>query len=273
MNRWTRRGAVSPRVVLAALAAVGSLALAGCAAGQLAQTSEQRPTVDGANGSLGPLALRDVALEYPSAGVYAKGGNARLRMVVASDSGSTDTLVEVRTDSAREVRVTAAAGGGSGAVTPVPSATSAEPSSTPTGTSSGTPTGDSEPASPSATIGPGEPSDSPATGTSSSGSPAPSASGSASGTPAGTPTPTPAATDAPPATIQIPANGLVRFRDDGPVIELVGLTRQLRPTESLSVTFVFRTAGEITLEITVGVPEGEISPAPVVTTAAEGSEG
>lgn len=267
MNRWTRRGAATPRTVLGALVVVGGMALAGCAAGQYAQTAEQRPTVDGQNASVGPLALRDVALEYPSAGVYAKGGNARLRMVVANDSSSSDTLVEVRTDSAQEVTITAAAGAGSGAVTPEPSETSAEPSSTPTGTASGTPTGAKEPASPSATVGPGEPSGSPATETSSSGSPAPSPTASASATP------TPAGTTAALARIPIPANGLVRFLQDGPTIQLVGLSRQLRPAESLSVTFVFENAGEITLQISVSVPDGEISPAPLVTSAEEGSEG
>ena len=41
MNRSTSRS------VLAGLVVVGGLALAGCGAGQVAQTAEQKPTVDG----------------------------------------------------------------------------------------------------------------------------------------------------------------------------------------------------------------------------------
>jgi copper(I)-binding protein len=243
---------------------VGGLALAGCAAGQQAQTAEQRPTVDGQNGSLGPLALRDVTLEYPSAGVYEQGGDARLEMVVANDSGDSDALVEVRTDAAQEVRITEAATGGTGEATPTPPVeTSAEPSSTPTGTASGTPTGTSEPKTPSASAGPGEPSGSPSTEASSSGSPAPSPES----------TETPAAGAGTLTSVPVPSNGLVQFREDGPRIELIGLTRQLRPAEEISVTFVFRNAGQITLDITVAVPRGEISPAPTVTSEEDSNEG
>lgn len=267
MNRWTRRSAATPRSVLTALVVVGGVALAGCAAGQQAQTAEQRPTVNGQNASLGPLALRDVALEYPSAGVYREGGDARLEMVLANDSGAGDALVEVRTDAAREVRITAAVAGGTGSATPTPTETSAEPSSTPTGTASGTPTGTREPATPSASAGTGEPSGSPTTEPSSSESPAPSAAGSGS---AGA---TPSGGTEPLTEVPIPSNGLVQFREDGPRIELVGLTRQLRPAARLSVTFVFRDAGRITLEVPVRVPRGEISPAPTVTSEEDSNEG
>lgn len=263
MNRWTRRSA-TPRSVLAALAVVGGMVLAGCAAGQQAQTAEQRPTVDGQNASLGPLALRDVALEYPAAGVYEQGGDARLEMVLTNDSGAADALVEVRTDAAQEVRITEASTGGTGEATPTPpEGSSAEPSSTPTGTASGTPTGTSEPESPSATAGPGEPSGSPSTEASSSESPAPSPESTESASPgAGTLT-----------SVPIPSNGLVKFREDGPRIELIGLTRQLRPAQELLVTFVFRDAGEITIDITVSVPREEISPAPTVASEEDGNEG
>lgn len=268
MNRWTRRSAATSRSVLTALVVAGGLALAGCAAGQEAQTAEQRPTVDGQNASLGPLDLRDVALEYPAAGLYRQGGDARLRMVVVNDSGDADALVGIRTDAAQEVTITEAATGGTGSTTPTPAGTSAEPSSTPTGTASGTPTGTREPASPSATVGPGEPSDDPdATESGSSESPAPSAPGS------GRATATPSGGARPLTSVPLPPNGLVQFRDDGPVITLAGLTRQLRPSEALQVTFVFQNAGELTLRIAVGAPEGEISLAPTVTSAEDSNEG
>lgn len=257
MNRWTRHSSAPSRSVLAALAVVGGLALAGCGAGQVAQTAQQRPTVDGQNGSVGRLALRDVALEYPSAGVYKDGGDARLRMVVVNEGPSSDALVSVRSDAAQEVILTDAVPD-----TGTPSPTVASPSATATGTASGTPTGTAEPDDSTVTAAPGEPSDTPgATESGSSESPAPSA----------TPTET-ETTPAPATRITIPGNGYVSFRDDGPTVKLTGLTRQLRPAEVIQVTFTFQNAGEITLRITVAAPDGEIAPAPTVPVG-EGEEG
>lgn len=267
MNRWTRRSAATPRSVLTALVVVGGLALAGCAAGQRAQTAEQLPTVDGANVVLGPLALRDVTLQYPEGGIYRPGSDARLEMVLANDSGQSDALIEVRTDAAQDVRIFEAVTGGTGSSTPTPAGTSAEPSSTPTGTSSGTPTGTSEPETPSASAGTGEPSDDPSSEPSSSESPVPSpaATGAAGATPsAGTSTLT---------QVPVPPNGLVQFREDGPTIQLVGLTRQLRPAQQLEVTFVFENAGQITVQLPVGDPRGELPLAPTVTSEEDSNEG
>ena len=243
-NRWTRRGAASSRSVLAALALVGGVALAGCAAGQQAQTAEQRPTVNGANVNLGALALRDVALEYPPDGVYEEGSDARLRMVVVNEATSSDALVEVRTDVAERVAIRAAAEEGTG---PTPTLTAPPPSET--GSETGSPTATAENPSPSVTGDPVDPSASP------------SLSGSAS--PA---SPTPSATpgEAESVRIPIPTNGLVAFRDEGPTILLSGLTERLRPAQRLTVTLVFQNAGEIDVSIAVGVPEEQISTAPTV---------
>lgn len=250
MNRWTRPSSAPSRSVLAALAVVGGLALAGCGAGQVAQTAQQRPSIDGQSGSVGTLALRDVTVEYPSAGVYKDGGDARLRMVVVNEGPGSDALVSVRTDAAQEVILTAA-----GPDTTTPEPTAASPSATPTGTPTGT-------ADSTATAAPGEPSGTPgATGSGSSESPA------ASATPTETET-----TPAPATRITIPGNGYVSFREDGPTVQLTGLTRQLRPAEVIQVTFTFQNAGEITLRITVAAPDSEIAPAPTVPVG-EGDEG
>jgi len=260
--RWTSRSAATSRPVLAALAVAG-VALAGCAAGQQAQTANQHPTVDGANVSVGSIAVRDVVLEYPASGVYEQGGDARLTMVVVNGGSGSDVLVEVLTDAAEEVTLSAA-GPGSGGATPEPSQTSIGPSSTPTGTASGTPTGTREPETPSASAGTGEPSDQPTPTASGSGSPAPSPepSGSAGAEPTGEPA----------ARIPIPANGLVAFRDDGPVVQLVGLTRKLLPAQLIRVTLVFQNAGRVEIAVPVGVPRGEISLAPTVPGGEERAE-
>ena len=247
-TRWTRRGAASSRSVLAAVALVGGVALAGCAAGQQAQTAEQRPTVNGANVKLGALSLLDVALEYPADGVYEKGSDARLRMTVVNDATSSDALVEVRTDLAERVTVTAA---GAAGAAPTPTLTAPPPSET--GEPTGSPTATAENPSPSITADPADPS---ATG---------SPSGSASpGTPTPSPAPSPTPTAAAPVRIPLPSNGLVSFREDGPTILLVGLTERLLPAQRLTVTLVFANAGEIEVPIAVSVPEEQISTAPTV---------
>lgn len=234
-----RRRAGRSRVALVALVAAGGVALAGCSAGQQAQTAEQRPTMDGTNAQAGQdVALRDIAIEYPEGGLYEQGSDARLRMVVVNEGLQSDALVEVRTDAAERVvfRAAGEAGTAEGTATAAP-----EPTATPTATATptGTPTG-SPPAS---------------------GSPTPSG----SATPSASPTPS----EPPTTRIEIPPNGLVSFRDDGPAVILTGLTRQLRSSEVVPITFVFARGGAVTVDVAVGVPEEEIAPAPTVEAGGE----
>ncbi len=206
MNRSTSRS------VLAGLVVVGGLALAGCGAGQIAQTAQQKPTVDGQMAQVGPIAIRDAALEYPAGGVYERGSDARLRMVVVNTGIAPDTLVSASSPVATDVTISQGASAeATGGGTPEPSASASEtasPSETPTDTASGT----------------AEPSGS-ASGTPSAG---------ASGRLPPTAAPTPEN-----ARIQIPPNNYVSFREDGPRVLLTGLTQQLRPGQNLRVTLTF----------------------------------
>lgn len=242
------------RSVLAGLVVVAGFTLAGCGAGQVSQTAVQSPTIDGISAQVGSMSIRNVALEYPTQGLYAKGSDARLRMIIANDSTDSDTLTAVRSNVSSEVTITAA---GSAAAGATPTLTAAPPSDTPTatGTASGTPTGSAEPP------------DSSVTGTSTAGpSDGASASASESASPSASPTPT----EAPAAQIQIPANGVVSFTGDGPAVELTGLTTQLYPAQTLQVTLVFQKAGQVTMTIAVSAPSGQISLAPTVTSDTEG---
>lgn len=237
MNRSTSRS------VLAGLVVAGGLALSACASGQVAQTAQMRPTVDGQMAQVGSLAIRNVALDYPAGGVYERGSDARLRMVVVNGGVAPDSLVSVSSPVATDVTISA---GGSaeatGSATPEPTGSaseSASPTATPSDTASGT-------ATPSAS--PGE---------------------SASPTSSPTPSPTPEN-----AQIQIPPNSYVSFREDGPRIMLTGLTRQLRPGQNLAVTLTFQRAGSVTMTIAVGTPEMQLPPAPTVSVEPGGeSEG
>jgi copper(I)-binding protein len=237
--RSSRRSAGRSRAVVAALIAAGVAMLAGCQTGQQAQTSEEIPTIDSTYAQVGSLALRDVTIEYPERGSWAQGSDARLRLIVVNDGREADRLVEVRTDAADRVTLSTGASGGA------PASPTAEPSET------GTPTGTA-----SATATP-------------STSPSGSASGSAGESGSPTPTPEPTPTEEAETSIPIPAAGLVSLRDDGPEILLTGLTRALRPAQVVPVTFVFAEAGEVTVQVAVAVPLGEIAPAPTVPVDSE----
>lgn len=239
MNRSTSRS------VLAGLVVAGGLALSACASGQIAQTAQMSPTVDGQMAQVGSLAIRNAALDYPAGGVYERGSDARLRMVVVNGGVAPDSLVSVSSPVATDVTISA---GGSaeatGSATPEPTGSpseSASPTATPSDTASGT-------ATPSAS--PGE---------------------SASPSPTSSPTPSPTPEN---AQIQIPPNSYVSFREDGPRIMLTGLTRQLRPGQNLPVTLTFQRAGSVTMTIAVGTPEIQLPPAPTVSVEPGGeSEG
>lgn len=239
MNRSTSRS------VLAGLVVAGGLALSACASGQVAQTAQMSPTVDGQMAQVGSLAIRNVALDYPAGGVYERGSDARLRMVVVNGGVAPDSLVSVSSPVATDVTISA---GGSaeatGSATPEPTGSaseSASPTATPSDTASGT-------ATPSASPG-----------------------GSASPSPTASPTPSPTPEN---AQIQIPPNSYVSFREDGPRIMLTGLTRQLRPGQNLVVTLTFQRAGSVTMTIAVGTPEAQLPPAPTVSVEPGGeSEG
>jgi len=239
VNRSTSRS------VLARLVVAGGLALSACASGQVAQTAQMSPTVDGQMAQVGSLAIRNVALDYPAGGVYERGSDARLRMVVVNGGVAPDSLVSVSSPVATDVTISA---GGSaevtGSATPEPTGSaseSASPTATPSDTASGT-------ATPSASPG-----------------------GSASPSPTSSPTPSPTPEN---AQIQIPPNSYVSFREDGPRIMLTGLTRQLRPGQNLVVTLTFQRAGSVTMTIAVGTPEAQLPPAPTVSVEPGGeSEG
>jgi copper(I)-binding protein len=214
--------------VLAGLVVAGGLALAGCGSGQVAQTAVMKPTVDGQMAQLGPIAIRDAALEYPVGGMYERGSDARLRMIVVNSGIDPDTLVSVSSPVASDVTISE---GGSaeatGSATPEPSPSASETAG----------------ASPSDTASPG-------------GTP----SASASESPSPTPSPTPEN-----VRIQIPPNNYVSFREDGPRVTLTGLSQQLRPGQNLLVTLTFERAGSVTMTIAVGTPETELAPAPTVS--------
>jgi copper(I)-binding protein len=260
VNRWTRRSAATSRSALAGLVVAAGLTLSACGAGQIAQTAQQRPTVDGAMADVGTLALRNVALDYPDGGFYDQGGSASLRMSITNQGTGSDTLTEVRSNVAGSVLISDSGTQPSGSASASASASasdtaSASPSPSNIATGSGSPSGTGG-ASPSVT------------GT-------PNATGSGEPSASGTPSPTASESSAEPASAQvtIPAQGLVNFGvGNGPSVQLQDLTQKLYSAQTLQVTLVFRQAGSVTLTIAVASPQGQISLAPTVTGEASDSE-
>jgi copper(I)-binding protein len=97
--------AQSRRIRVGVAAAGALLVLAGCAAGQHAQTAEETPVVDGVAANAGPMALRAVAVAPPVGGSYSKGGDAPVQLVIVNDSANSDQLVRVTTPIAGDVRL------------------------------------------------------------------------------------------------------------------------------------------------------------------------
>jgi copper(I)-binding protein len=54
--------------------------------------------------------------------------------------------------------------------------------------------------------------------------------------------------------------------DSTTAILLRGLTQDLRSGQIVPLTFVFRTAGSVTVQVPVAIPSEEVQPAPIVPT-------
>ncbi|PZF94965.1 hypothetical protein, partial [Micromonospora deserti] len=216
------RGSRRAALLLTGMAATTGLLLSGCGAGQVSETANKVPSVQGVNiqTSNGEFAVRGLLVEFPGVDGYQAGADAVLNAVIYNDSPNPVT-VTVTSDDARDVVIS-----GAGA-TASPTASPGEPASpTPpaTGTASPSPS-ESEPASPSAT-----------------GSPSPSAPESPA--PAGQP-----------ARIEIPPLSYVQLNTEAErVLRLIGLDEALRSGQNVFVTFDFGNGNTITGPAPVAVP-------------------
>jgi len=223
---------------LVASAAAAAL-LTGCAAGQVAQTVDQYPVVDGAAGNAGQLLIRNAGIAPPS-GIngYAKGGTATLQLVVVNGTNKDDQLVSASSPVAGGV-VLSAAGlpeGISAATSSESASVSLSPSSTVTGT----------PAAKGSASG---------ARTSASRS-APAASGAGTGTP-----------------IEVRADQVVQvgFSVVGPNIVLTGLNSALLPSQTVPMTFRFASGASLSLALPVKLSSASPS-RPVVSAATAPNE-
>lgn len=87
---------LSRRVAARLGAAVLATALtAGCAAGQQAQTANQKPSLDGTNATVGSIGLRGLAIQPPTGPAYDSGAAAALTVVIVNSGSKADKLTSV----------------------------------------------------------------------------------------------------------------------------------------------------------------------------------
>lgn len=212
MSRSERFRPTGAAVVIGAM--IGALALAGCGAGQVAQTSSQVAAVGGANGGAGTIAVRDAQIEFPDeaegGNVYAVGGTAGLRMLISNAGPEADRLVSASSPAASSVEIIGDADIPGGQVLTVEGAPAEEPAAAATSGATSTP-GDT------ATSAPTEP------GTDASG------------------------TAQPTTTTAAAADGSREAQ-----IVLTGLREDIRAGLTYPLVLTFERAGEIRLDIPVG---------------------
>ncbi|BCJ43247.1 hypothetical protein GCM10010168_00110 [Actinoplanes ianthinogenes] len=218
----TRRAAL-----VAGVATVGAIALAGCSAGQVAETAELVTPIAGVNAQSvdGAVFVRNAQITYNGIQGYAKGENAPLELSLYNQSEE-DVTVSITSEPTDQPQVVSAKQVGF-VTTPTPA---------PTGT-----------AVPEV-----------------SGKPAASASGkpAASATPAATPTPVVTA-----AQIKLSPLGQALFRPtDANKLQVVGLSDNLRPGEKVNLVLHFSTgAADLHIQAPVAIPVTAASRAPGAT--------
>ena len=224
------------------------VALTACSAGQTPQTVTQVRDKVGPIGQVGDMYLRGVVLAYPSGGVYNAGDDATLNMAMVNNGNQADTLVSITGPGFTAIRVGTASASSSASTTGSPTSGSTSATSTSASSTSASSTSRASTSTGSTSAG------------STSASPTSASSTSSSAT---------ATTSSPSATgnqvgIRIPAHSAVFLGEPGPngetapTVTLVGLERQLRPGQTIPLTFTFARAGTLTLQALVAAPNSAV---------------
>ncbi|HEX2419228.1 MAG TPA: hypothetical protein VHJ83_14100 [Micromonosporaceae bacterium] len=229
------RAAAAPRrgaaVLLAAVA--GTTLLAGCSAGQRAQTAAKEASVPGVSADLGGMALRNVQIEYPdreSRG-YPRAGTAPLEVRIFNSGSKPDALVSVRSEAADQVLLAGSAGSASNVCPQASVSLPATPPAT-------RPTDRTRTARPNPVTSP--------TGAAEAEPEAPG--GTARLTP-----PRPAGSAD--FSVELAPGSCALLLPGKPYrLELSGLREEIAPGDVVPVTFSFREAGDVTLQVPLGLP-------------------
>ncbi len=204
-----------PAVAIGASALLG---IVGCGAGQVAQTAEMPPAVNGNSGQAGDLKLRNVLVAFPESGEpYEQGDEAPLLLSIVNTGTEADELVGASSP-AGEIEMI---GNPS-----IPAGTALQIVLPDENTSASETTTESSPSETSGTEEPGTETSEP------SGSESPSA----------TSTEAPSETEA----VSPPVVGTMSL--------VIKLTEELPFGKNVPVTFEFANSGKVTIELPVGAP-------------------
>jgi copper(I)-binding protein len=193
---------------------VAVLALAGCSAGQDTQTDSVEPAVNGMLGQVGPIAIRDAEFAYPQGGVYPSGGSAPLVLTIVNTGPTDEALIEVSSPAAASVDVRGAR---------------------------------DLPARQTIQVGTPDKVASPTSSVVITTTPAPSSSAPPSVPPSG-------ASGSAPVSVSVPSSSAAPVPIGKATIVLNGLTDPLYAGKTYPVTFVFRNAGSVTLNLPIATP-------------------
>lgn len=242
------------RVALAAgVATVAVIALAGCSAGQVAETAMLDAPVSGVNTQSpdGGLLIRNLQVAYSTPTGYPAGGNAPVEVALYNETQQPITVLI----SSRP------------AETPTEGIVSARQVGLTGGTAAASPSADPEPSGNRPSAPADVPSDQPLPTEQPSDAPSGPAASSA-----------PAGTALQPARITIPGLSNVVYRPgDSESVQLVGLSDELRPGNSVSMVFEVSTSNQpLTVLAPVAIPLTPASRAPGIDpheNLGEGEEG
>jgi copper(I)-binding protein len=98
----------SRRTTSLVVGVVLSLSIAGCAAGQISQTADQVAAIDGANGTVGQIGVRNALLATPTGAAYPKGASVPLWIWLSNAGVQNDRLTSVTTPAATAVQINGA---------------------------------------------------------------------------------------------------------------------------------------------------------------------
>ena len=223
------------RVAVVSSVAIAAMALAGCGAGQVTQTSTQVPAVVGASGNVGAVAVRDAHIEFAEqpqgAAIYPRGGAAPLSMSIINSGGEPDRLVSASSPVADSVQISGNADIPAGRLLIVEGGGAEAPVAAPTAAAGPTP---AAPAGPTTAV-------------------APSANPNSSGDEVGgsglegepalsSPVPTP------------PLDGPAEVPERGAQVVLTGLKENIQAGVSYPLVLNFERAGQVTVQVPVGYP-------------------
>lgn len=91
----TAQPATVRRIGIGLIAACAALLTSACAAGQVVQSVQQTPAIDGSNGHVGNVQLHAVAIKTPSVNCYLPGSDAPMTFVIVNQGRNDVTLTGI----------------------------------------------------------------------------------------------------------------------------------------------------------------------------------